>query len=133
VQIPATDTAGGQSGGDTTTALNKGKGKVMRVITSNDEVSFDDDAPWQRQLRLIRNTVFLVGGPMSVEPQVLEVTVLGGSSGSTPAVVFTVMEEKVDVDKEVTDAIMAKKVADDVMVVSMKATTDKEAADAAVK
>jgi hypothetical protein len=48
VQIPWTDAIRGQGGGNTTTAPSKGKGKVMQVIASDDEVSSNDDALLER-------------------------------------------------------------------------------------
>jgi hypothetical protein len=125
------DTAGGLGGGTTTMAPSKGKGKVVRVSASNNEVSSDDDALLQRRLRSIRSTGSAVGGPTSVEPWVPEVTLLGGSSRSNPAAVDTVMVEMAAVDKDTVDAAVAKKATYDVMAVAVKATADKEVMDVA--
>jgi hypothetical protein len=109
----------------------RGKGKAVRVVASDNEVSSDDDAPLQGRLRLIHNTGSAVGGPTLAEPRVLEVTVLGVSSGSNPAAVDTATTEKAVADKEFADAAVAKKVADDVVAAAAKVVVDKEAADAA--
>jgi hypothetical protein len=39
VQIPRTDSAGGEGDDDSTMAPSKGKGKAVQVIASDDEVS----------------------------------------------------------------------------------------------
>jgi hypothetical protein len=48
VQIPGSGAAGGQGGAAPSLAPTKGKGKVVRVIHNDDEVSSDDDVPVQR-------------------------------------------------------------------------------------
>jgi hypothetical protein len=46
IRIPGIGTAGGQGGGAVSTpAPSKDKGKVVRVIHNDDDVSFDDDVP----------------------------------------------------------------------------------------
>jgi hypothetical protein len=132
VQIPGMDTAGGQDGDDTTAAPSKVKGTAMQVIYSDDEVLSDDDAPLQRRLRSIYSARLVVGGPTLVEPQVPEVTMLGASSGITPAAVDTTTVKKATADKKVTDAATAKKVVDDIVAEAAKAAADREATDAAV-
>jgi hypothetical protein len=47
VQILGADAAGGQSGADTAPTPSKSKGKVVRTICSDDDVSSDDDIPLQ--------------------------------------------------------------------------------------
>jgi hypothetical protein len=51
IQIPGTGAAGGQGGTARSPTPSKGKGKVMRVILIDDEVSSDDDVPLQRCMR----------------------------------------------------------------------------------
>jgi membrane protein involved in colicin uptake len=67
-----------------------------------------------------------------VEPRVPEVTMLGGSSGSNLAAVDTATVEKATADKEVMDAAVAKKVANDIVATAVKAAADKVVADAVV-
>jgi hypothetical protein len=90
VQIPRTDTAGGQGGGDTTTAPSKGKGKAVRAITNDNEVSSDDDAPLQRWLRSIRSTGSTAGGPPPTGPRDPEVVVVPCVDPSGAALLATV-------------------------------------------
>jgi hypothetical protein len=45
IQIPGASAAGGKGGAVPTPAPSKGKGKVVRVICSDNEVSSDDDVP----------------------------------------------------------------------------------------
>jgi hypothetical protein len=103
----------------------------MRDVASDDEVSSIDDALLQTQLRSIRNTGSTVGGPMPMEPRVLEVIVLGGSSDSNLAVVDAAMAEKAAANKEAAEVAVAEKAPNDIVVVVVKAAAYREAADAA--
>jgi hypothetical protein len=86
----------------------------------------------ERRCGSIHNTRSTVSDPTPVELRVPEVTVLGGSNGSNLAVADLVTVEKATVDKEVMDAVVAKKVIDDVMAATVKAAVVKEAGDAAM-
>jgi hypothetical protein len=48
IRIPGTGVAGGQGGSVSTLAPSKDKGKVVRSIHSDDDVSSDNDVPLQR-------------------------------------------------------------------------------------
>jgi hypothetical protein len=50
VQIPGTGVMGGQGGAVSNSTPSKGKGKVARVVHSDEEVSSDDDVPLQRRM-----------------------------------------------------------------------------------
>jgi hypothetical protein len=68
VQIPGAGVAGGQGGTTPNLAPSKGKGKVVRVIYSDDEVSSDDDVPLQRWMRVRGRGKSTVGGPPPAAP-----------------------------------------------------------------
>jgi hypothetical protein len=51
VQIHGTGAVGGQGGAVSISAPSKGKGKVVRVVHNDDEVSSDSDVPLQRRMR----------------------------------------------------------------------------------
>jgi hypothetical protein len=111
--FPAGDRGGGLIGGSgPAPALGKGKDKQVRVVLDDDEVSFDEDAPLQKWLRLSSTT--------------------GGSSGSTPAAPDMAAAMKAAVDKEATDKSTIEEAA--VKVVADMEAVDKRAAKvAAVK
>jgi hypothetical protein len=68
VQIPGAGAAGGQGGTTPSLAPSKGKGKVVRVICSDNEVSSDDDVPLQRWMRVRGRGKSTVGGPPPAAP-----------------------------------------------------------------
>jgi hypothetical protein len=116
VQIPRAGTAGGAA---PSPALSKGKGKVVRVIRSDDEVSSDDDVPMQRQLRACGRGRSTTDGPPPVAPAsrpdlsaAAQATVPRGSSGSLAAG-DTVAATRAATMKEATEATTAKEAAEE--------------------
>jgi hypothetical protein len=65
VQIPGIDVTGGHGGAVPTPAPNKGKGKVVRVVHSDDEVSSDDDVSLQRRMRAPGRGTSMASAPPS--------------------------------------------------------------------
>jgi hypothetical protein len=101
--VPAGDRVGGPAGGfGPAPAPSKGKEKQVRVVLDDDEVSYDEDAPLQKRVWLS--------------------SVVGGSSGSAPAMADVAAAMKAAVDKEVADKRAAKEA-------TMNVAADKEAAD----
>jgi hypothetical protein len=128
VQIPGAGTAGGAA---PSPALSKGKGKVVRVIRSDDEVSSDDDVPMQRQMRARGRGRSTADGPPPVAPAsrpalsaAAQATVPRGSSGSL-ATGDTVAATRAATAKEAMDATAAKEAAEE--------AAEKKATEEAVK
>jgi hypothetical protein len=48
---------------------SKGRGKVVRVVCSDDKVSLDDDVPLQRQMRACGQDRSMSGGPPLAAPE----------------------------------------------------------------
>jgi hypothetical protein len=63
VQIPGMDATGGRCGTDTAMGSSKGKGKAAPSISSDDEVSSNEDIHLQRQRRLLCSDKSMVGKP----------------------------------------------------------------------
>jgi hypothetical protein len=63
VQIHGTGAVGGQGGAVSISAPSKGKGKVVRVVHNDDEVSSDSDVPLQRRMRAPDRGRSMVGKP----------------------------------------------------------------------
>jgi hypothetical protein len=123
VQILGLGAVGGQGGSAPSLAPSKGKGKVVRVIRSDDEVSSndDDDVPLQRRMRARGRGRSTAVGPPPTAPTsrpaslvVARSTVPGGSSGSSAAGDM-VETTRVASAKEVVDATVAKEVVEEVM------------------
>jgi hypothetical protein len=76
VQIPGADVVGAQGGMSFDPSYDKGKGKAVLTIGSDDEVSSDDDDPLQSRRRLLHNDGSIVGGPPSMGHQVLEMATM---------------------------------------------------------
>jgi hypothetical protein len=78
-----------------TSAPSKGKGKVLRVVHRDDEVSSDDDVPLQRRMRAPNSGRSVASGPplVSTAPRL-------DSSAAGDAVTAT----RAAVEKEAADA-----------------------------
>jgi hypothetical protein len=137
VQIPGADVVGAQGGMSFDPSYDKGKGKAVLTIGSDDEVSSDDDDPLQSRRRLLHNDGSIVGGLPSMGHQVLEMATMpqpnptlaassvaapGGSSGSEPiASAVEVAGKEATTEKEVMDATAMKKATDDMAAVEKAA------------
>jgi hypothetical protein len=133
---------GGQDGAVPSPAPSKGKGKVVRVIRSDDEVSSssDDNVPLQRWMRARDRCRSMTGGPPSGAPMprpaslaAARAMVPGGSSGSSAAGVM-VATKRAATMKEAADAATTKEVVEEAAK-KKKATEEaakKKATEAAV-
>jgi hypothetical protein len=139
IRIPGIGTAGGQGGAVSTPAPSKDKGKVVRVIHNDDDVSFDDDVPLQRRRRVTSHDGSAAGGPPLTatiprpDSSVAVWVMASGRSSGNSATNDAAKATRATSEKEDADAATAKMAADDVGAVK-KVVDDvalvKKAADA---
>jgi hypothetical protein len=123
VQIPKMGVAGGQGGAVFTPAPIKNKGKVVRVVHSDNEVSTDDDVPLQRRRRVADSSKSMADGtplvgtvPRPDSSAAAQAMAPRGSDDSLTADGTTVAT-RATAEKEVADAATAKRVMDDATMV----------------
>jgi hypothetical protein len=112
VQIPRTGAVGGQSGVASTLTPSKGKGKVVRVVHSNDDVSLQRRMTAPGRGRSMVAPSLAATGSWPDSSAVAQATTLEGSDGSSVAD-DTAATTRATVEKDTTDAATAKKFVDD--------------------
>jgi hypothetical protein len=138
VQNPGTDVADGPGATSTGLGSNKGKGKAVMPVRSDDEVSSDDDHPLPRR-RFLRSGEHPVGGPSPTAQQAPAALTLprAGSPAVTclvaaPRTSDAANEAVAAAVKKVADAATGKKVAEDAAVAE-RVAGDKGDADVDVE
>jgi hypothetical protein len=113
--ITGADTAGGQGGANTAPIPSKSKGKVVRTIRIDDEVSSDDDILLQRPMRAFGSSGS-VTGRLPVMGQKVPIAATGLPLDPSMVVERKTTDYAATVKKAMYDDVVVKKAADDTAV-----------------